>query len=129
MSRKSPRDLFPYRFREGQEEALDFVRSNFPRKNICLDAATGFGKTPIILSVLLTDDWPVIWAVRTGNETDRPVEELKAMNEASDENFFGFSYREKRDMCLLARDRDIESYRGVSTLCDREKEHVRTTKG
>ncbi|KXB06126.1 hypothetical protein AKJ51_04135, partial [candidate division MSBL1 archaeon SCGC-AAA382A20] len=84
MRGESSRDLFPYTFREGQEEALEFLQSHFPEKNICLDAATGFGKTPIILSVLLMDEWPVLWTVRTGNETDRPVEELKTVNDAAD---------------------------------------------
>jgi len=52
-----------------------------------------------------------MWAVRTGTETDRPIEELKAIQSflASRSGIAGFSYRGKKDMCLLLRDSRIEA--------------------
>ncbi|MBS3815734.1 MAG: ATP-dependent DNA helicase [Hadesarchaea archaeon] len=115
-------DLFPYSYRENQEEVIDRIQEEIGKSNICFHAATGYGKTPVILASLLpyADDNRIIWTVRTGNETDRPIEELKIINEASGSNFFGLSYRGKRDMCLLAKETDMggrPSYSDVSFLC------------
>lgn len=107
--------MFPYTFREGQKEALEFIKRNVS-ENICFDAPTGFGKTAIILTALLTKG-PIIWAVRTGNEADRPIEELKVINEVCKKKYFGFSYRGKKDMCLLAREKDIRETDAVAYLC------------
>ncbi|MFP4005809.1 MAG: helicase C-terminal domain-containing protein, partial [Candidatus Hadarchaeia archaeon] len=117
------KQLFPYKYRENQREMEKNIHNEVWDSNICIHAATGFGKTPVILSALLphTEDNRIIWAVRTGNETDRPVEELRAINHNANENFFGISYRGKRDMCLLARDRNIDeklSYGDVSFMCE-----------
>nr|MDO8063188.1 ATP-dependent DNA helicase [Candidatus Freyrarchaeum guaymaensis] len=108
---------FPYDFREGQEEALRFIAMNAGWRNVCLNAPTGFGKTVVILSALLPRRAPIIWAVRTGNEADRPVEELKLFNERCGCDFFGFSFRGKRDMCLLAREMEVRDPDAVSYLC------------
>jgi DNA excision repair protein ERCC-2 len=110
---------FPYPFREGQREFIEFIRSNLGGGGICLNAATGFGKTPAILAALLPEGCTIIWAVRTGNETDRPIEELKVINRNTGSNFFGLSYRGKRDMCLLARESELGEldYEDVSLLC------------
>lgn len=110
-------EYFPYVPREKQRESIEFIQRTVEKNDVCLDAATGFGKTPIILASLLphVEDSYVIWAVRTGNETDRPIEELKEI--AKTHPVFGFSYRGKKDMCLLARDAGINSYEGVSILC------------
>jgi len=110
---------FPYSFRKGQREALRFIKG--VGGNLCIDAPTGFGKTPVILSALL-DGHPVIWAVRTGNEADRPVEELKVINELTGENFFGFSFRGKRDMCLAARELGMVETESVAYFCQKNKE-------
>lgn len=118
-------NYFPYKFREGQKDFLNFILSNIENGGVCLNAATGFGKTPAILAALLPHamDHPIIWAVRTGNETDRPIEELKIINEKKGSEFFGLSYRGKRDMCLLARDLEKEmDYNDVSFLCKSTKE-------
>ncbi len=92
---------------------------------MCFQAATGFGKTPVILSVLLSlkdhVKRRIIWVVRTGTETDRPIEELKVINESKNKGFFGFSFRGKRDMCLLAREKGLKTYEEVSFLCQKEK--------
>jgi len=77
---------------------------------VVADAATGFGKTPLILAALLSlafrHGFKIVWAVRTGTETDRPIEELKVIHEYSGRKhpLFGFSFRGKKDMCLLAED-------------------------
>ncbi|KXB08373.1 hypothetical protein AKJ56_01490 [candidate division MSBL1 archaeon SCGC-AAA382N08] len=114
--------LFPYSFRSQQKELLEKIHDEIWNSNLCIHAATGFGKTPVILSGLLpyTEDYKVLWSVRTGNETDRPIEELKVINNQSSENFFGISYRGKRDMCLLAKEKELggaPSYSDVSFLC------------
>ncbi|MEX2752505.1 MAG: hypothetical protein Q6366_011575, partial [Candidatus Freyarchaeota archaeon] len=115
--------LFPYDPREGQEEFMEFISKNIDEGAVCLNASTGFGKTPAILAALLpkVKKHKIIWAVRTGNETDRPIEELKIINEALGKEFFGLSYRGKKDMCLLARDVRLEGemdYQDVSFLCE-----------
>lgn len=125
------KNLFPYRFREGQRELIRFVRDEVRKGNVCVSAATGFGKTPAILAALLpyAGDHGIIWAVRTGNETDRPIEELKEINRATGSNFFGLSYRGKRDMCLLARDIKMEmGHDDVSFLCKTKGEECKYRK-
>ncbi len=117
--------LFPYKPREYQVETMRFITSIIRRKNICLHAPTGFGKTPLILASLLSiienGGGKIIWAVRTGNETDRPIEELKKINEHTRKKFFGLSFRGKRDMCLLARELEIRGYEEVTFLCQKER--------
>lgn len=115
-------DLFPYSYRDNQKEMLENIHNEIWDSNVCIHAATGFGKTPVILAGLLpyTEDYKIIWTVRTGNETDRPIEELKTINRENGSNFFGLSYRGKRDMCLLAKEKDMggnPSYSDVSFLC------------
>jgi len=92
------------------------------KSHVCLHAATGFGKTPVILCSLIPyikAGYRVIWAVRTGNETDRPIEELKEIVSYSGLDIFGLSYRGKRDMCLLAKEySESLSYNEVSFLCN-----------
>ncbi|MFQ6137082.1 MAG: ATP-dependent DNA helicase [Candidatus Hydrothermarchaeales archaeon] len=113
---------FPYTFRENQEDFIRFVQRGIERHNVCLNAPTGFGKTPGILAGLLPiakeHGFKIIWAVRTGNETDRPIEELKVMNERLGIRVAGLSFRGKKDMCLLAREREGElDYEEVAYLC------------
>ncbi|RLI75310.1 hypothetical protein DRO97_03650 [Archaeoglobales archaeon] len=111
---------FPYRFRKGQKQALEFIKKNVDC-NLCIDAPTGFGKTAIILTALLPLQHPIIWAVRTGNEADRPIEELKTINTELKRNFFGFSFRGKKDMCLLARDKKMDDTESIAYLCRRRR--------
>ncbi|MEM2135002.1 MAG: ATP-dependent DNA helicase [Candidatus Jordarchaeaceae archaeon] len=120
--------LFPYDPREGQEEFMEFISKNIDEGAVCLNASTGFGKTPAILAALLpkVKKHKIIWAVRTGNETDRPIEELKIINDNLGKEFFGLSYRGKRDMCLLARDIRLEEemdYQDVSFLCENRRKN------
>lgn len=117
--------LFPYEFREFQEEFLDFVRIGVHEGKVVLaDAATGFGKTPLILAALIPEalryNLRIFWIVRTGSETDRPIEELKVMRSVRNLKFFGFSFRGKRDMCLLLRDLRLSgevSHEEASLIC------------
>jgi len=120
--------IFPYNYRDQQREMVKKIHDEIWGSNICIHAATGFGKTPVILSGLLpyTDDYTILWTVRTGNETDRPIEELKTINRQSNEDFFGFSYRGKRDMCLLAKEKDMGdsvNYSDISFLCKNQGEN------
>jgi len=103
--------MFPYPIRAEQQELIDFILAH-TGKALCINATTGFGKTPTILSALLPSRKRIIWAVRTGNESDRPIEELKKIDESSSRHFFGLSYRGKKDMCLLKEglDYDTASY-------------------
>ncbi|MBC7091465.1 MAG: hypothetical protein H5T50_06090 [Nitrososphaeria archaeon] len=120
--------IFPYKFREYQKEFLDFITSNVDKKNLVLNAVTGFGKTPLILSALLPkaveEGRKIIWIVRTGNEIDRPIEELKKIVEKNGVNVFGFSFRGKKDMCLLIKDMRIRGkidYEDAKYICDIHK--------
>lgn len=120
--------IFPYKFREYQKEFLDFIISNVDKKNLVLNAVTGFGKTPLILSALLPkaveEGRKIIWIVRTGNEIDRPIEELKKIVEKNGVNVFGFSFRGKKDMCLLIKDIGIRGridYEDAKYICDIHK--------
>jgi DNA excision repair protein ERCC-2 len=108
---------FPYTPTKEQISLMNFVSDHASQKT-CVDASTGFGKTPSILASLLPLRRRILWAVRTGNESDRPIEELETVNEKAKKNFFGISYRGKKDMCMLARDRGLElDYDSASFLC------------
>ena len=115
---------FPYKLREGQEDFASYVYEKVKDGNVVVNAPTGFGKTSSILSSLLPASLrrgrKIIWAVRTGNETDRPIEELKAVRSFTGGRVFGLSYRGKKDMCLLLRDlklRGVVEHDDVSFLC------------
>ncbi|MGQ4894349.1 MAG: ATP-dependent DNA helicase [Candidatus Njordarchaeia archaeon] len=121
-----PIDLFPYKPWFNQREAINKIHEYIKNKqNVLFHAPTGFGKTLVVLAALLPiaidENLRIIWAVRTGNETDRPVEELQNINRHLKENFFGFSLRGKRDMCLLAREKNITDHESVAILCRRIK--------
>lgn len=115
---------FPYTPRRHQREVMEAIRRAAEEgSHFCLHAPTGFGKTPIVLSALLDasgGESKIIWAVRTGNETDRPIEELKFISRRR--KTFGISFRGKKDMCLLARRMGISSNEGVSNLCRIKRE-------
>ncbi len=117
-------DNFPYKLRKGQKELLSFLDNNVDKYNICIQAPTGFGKTVIVLSSLLKKRKKILWVVRTGTETDRPIEELKIINEKVGKDFSGLSFRGKRDMCLFInekiKDRNL-NYEDVSFFCDKNR--------
>lgn len=113
--------LFPYSFRENQKAMYDFITENVDSYPLCIQAPTGFGKTPITLSSLLEKGRRILWIVRTGTETDRPIEELKRIDE-NGWDFLGISFRGKRDMCLLVREKikeQILGYEDVSFFCEK----------
>lgn len=124
MVRGSSFTYFPYVPREGQSDLISFVEAEVRRRNLVVNAPTGFGKTAAILSALLPvavrEGRQILWAVRTGTESDRPIEELKAIQRRVGVRLFGVSFRGKRDMCLLLRDlrmRGELEYEDVSFLC------------
>lgn len=101
---------------------MKFIENNIGN-HICIHAPTGFGKTPIILSSLLNfskeNGFKIIWCVRTGNETDRPIEELKVINKS--EKVFGISFRGKKDMCFLMDEMKLEKSHSNATFLCKEK--------
>ncbi|MCX8189043.1 MAG: ATP-dependent DNA helicase [Nitrososphaeria archaeon] len=122
------KEIFPYSFREYQKEFLEFIKYNVDDKNLVINAVTGFGKTPLILAALLPKAFhegrKIVWVVRTGNEIDRPIEELKRIVEKGGFKFFGFSFRGKRDMCLLIKDMKIKGkidHEDAKYICDLHK--------
>lgn len=120
---------FPYKPRPRQLEVAREVFNAMKSTNVVLEAPTGFGKTPVVLSALLPfieRGRRVVWAVRTGSETDRPVEELAVFRRELGLKLVGLSFRGKRDMCLLARrfGSDLD-YSEVSYICGRERSRCR----
>lgn len=120
---------FPYKLREYQPEFISYVEEEIKNKNVIVNAATGFGKTPLILAALLPsaqrEGRRIIWAVRTGTETDRPIEELKVVNRLTGKNVFGISFRGKKDMCLLYRDLRLKGdleHEDITFLCRAHKD-------
>ncbi len=104
--------FFPYSPRKGQREFISFIQENLERcKSFLLDAPNGFGKTPCLLAALLPKveegEKIILWTVKTGMEINRPVEELKKIVSKTGEEFFGISYRGKKDMCLLIEERKL----------------------
>lgn len=120
---------FPYKPRPRQLEVAEEIAKALKRTNVILEAPTGFGKTPVVLYALLPQverGVRIVWAVRTGNETDRPVEELAVFRRGLGLKLVGVSFRGKRDMCLLARKfgGDLD-YSEVSYICSRERSRCR----
>lgn len=107
-------------FRPGQERvARELLDSLEEKKYIMLQAPAGFGKTLLVLYSLfefMREKFRVLWAVRTGNVTDRPIEELVRFKKAG-MAVPAISFRGKRDMCLLAKRGKAKSYEGVEILC------------
>lgn len=120
---------FPYKPRPRQLEVAREVSAALKSTNVVLEAPTGFGKTPVVLSAILPfieKGRRFVWAVRTGSETDRPVEELAVFRRELGLKLVGLSFRGKRDMCLLARrfGSDLD-YSEVSYICSRERSRCR----
>lgn len=116
---------FPYKPRPRQLEVAEEISRALKSTNVVFEAPTGFGKTPVILYSLLPyieQGRRVVWAVRTGSETDRPVEELAVFRRKLGLRLVGLSYRGKRDMCLLAERFGTRlDYSEVSYICSRER--------
>ncbi len=111
-------DYFPYELREFQREFIEHLIKNIEDRHVIIHAPTGFGKTICTLAPLLKYERPIIWAVRTGNETDRVIEELKVIVKKKNINIFGLSFRGKKDMCLVVRNiKEEMDYEEASFLC------------
>lgn len=115
---------FPYKFREDQDKLFKFVQEKIKSKNLVISAPTGYGKTSVVLAALLPytkeNDLKILWTVRTGPETDRPIEELKKISSIKDlkKNVYGVSIRGKKDMCLLKNELSGEvDYEDVAFFC------------
>jgi len=112
---------FPYNFKYDQEDFLRFIQNEINKRHVVISAPTGYGKTPLILAGLLPivkrdAGAKIIWAVRTGNETDRPIEELKVINRVCP--VAGLSLRGKKDMCLLQKEIEGEmDHEEVAYFC------------
>ena len=129
MSKRLNLAYFPYRLRECQSDFLSYIKREVKSGDVVVNASTGFGKTPLILAALLPlaqrEARQILWSVRTGTETDRPIEELKAVNKLAGKKVFGISFRGKKDMCLLSRDLKIRGeleHEDVTFLCRAHKE-------
>lgn len=119
-------EIFPYKFRKHQKDLIEFIEKNSDRYNICIQAPTGFGKTIIVLSSLIKKNKKIVWVVRTGTETDRPIEELKIINDKKGKKYSGLSFRGKRDMCLYINDKLKEkdlNYDDVSFFCEKNRKN------
>ncbi len=97
-------DFFPYEtLREGQEEFMSMIYKNVKLgKNTVIEAATGFGKTPCVLSAVLPvaeeKAKKVVYCCRTHKQMDRVIEELKEIGKEKDVS--GISLRGRKEMCL-----------------------------
>ncbi|MEA1992773.1 MAG: helicase C-terminal domain-containing protein [Euryarchaeota archaeon] len=95
---------FPYSsLRKGQEEFMGLIHRNVKiGKNVAIEAATGFGKTPAVLSSALpiADEKAkkIVYCCRTHKQMDRVIEELKEIGK--EKNVSGVSLRGRREMCL-----------------------------
>ena len=116
---------FPYKPRPRQLEVASEIQETLKTANVILEAPTGFGKTPVVIYSLLPfleRGGRIVWAVRTGNETDRPIEEFRVFREKSNARFIAMSFRGKKDMCLLAKEfGETLDYSEVSYICSRER--------
>ena len=116
---------FPYKPRPRQLEVASEIQETIKTANVILEAPTGFGKTPVVIYSLLPfleRGGRIVWAVRTGNETDRPIEEFRVFREKSNARFIAMSFRGKKDMCLLAKEfGETLDYSEVSYICSRER--------
>jgi DNA excision repair protein ERCC-2 len=116
---------FPYKPRPRQLEVASEIQETLKTANVILEAPTGFGKTPVVIYSLLPfldRGGRIVWTVRTGNETDRPIEEFRVFREKSNARFIAMSFRGKKDMCLLAKEfGETLDYSEVSYICSRER--------
>ncbi len=112
---------FPYNLRPYQKEVIEGIEDS-KSKFILLQAPTGFGKTICVLSSVLGKGKRIFWVVRTGNQTDRPIEELMEIYKKG-YNFIGISLRGKKDMCLMAKKFNARDNESVQELCKRWKKN------
>ncbi len=99
-----PEEYFPYpTFRKGQEEFMRMIYKNVKMgKNVAIEAATGFGKTPGVLASILpiADEQAkkIVYCCRTHKQMDRVIEELKEIGKNWPVS--GMSLRGRKEMCL-----------------------------
>ncbi len=111
--------LFPYSSRPFQRESIEKIATAAEKgRNFLFQAPTGFGKTPVILAALLPLDKRILWITRTGNESNRPIEELDKINKKFNKDFLGLSFRGKMDMCPFAWGGKIKDYDAMIDFCE-----------
>ncbi|MEM3961144.1 MAG: ATP-dependent DNA helicase [Sulfolobales archaeon] len=98
-------ELFPYeRFREGQKESIESILKKYREgvKHVLFRAPTGFGKTSVAIASMMTDP-PVIHSVRTRNEIQPVLRDLKILYERKRRSFsYSFIFSAHK-MCPLLR--------------------------
>ncbi|MFQ5892173.1 MAG: DEAD/DEAH box helicase family protein, partial [Candidatus Methanofastidiosia archaeon] len=115
---------FPYpKKRAYQEEFMKLIDENFKcKRNLALEAATGFGKTVCVLSSLLPLaqelSKKIVYLCRTHKQMDRVIEELSEIHKKV--KVSGISLRGRRELCLnslvLNHTRDASSAQHVCSL-------------
>ncbi|MEM2636757.1 MAG: helicase C-terminal domain-containing protein [Candidatus Korarchaeota archaeon] len=107
---------FPYSLRPEQDTIMNSIL-NTNSKHIILEAPAGYGKSICVLSSMLLKG-RILWVVRTGTETNRPIEELKKIVKKNGQRILGISYRGRMDMCLIAEKYGTNlSWREASLIC------------
>jgi len=114
---------FPYpKFRPKQEEVIKFLyESVSKRKNVLLQAMSGFGKTISILTALLPlaeeEDLRIIYLARTHKEHERVIEELRAISRKG-KRIMAIALRGRAEMCLVKEVVEQDDYRSSLELCE-----------
>ncbi|MEZ0290341.1 MAG: ATP-dependent DNA helicase [Sulfolobales archaeon] len=103
-------ELFPYeRFREGQRESIESILKSYREggKHVLFKAPTGFGKTGVAIATMLADP-PVIHSVRTRNEIQPVLRDLKLLYEKRRKSFsYSFIFSAHR-MCPLLKSENVD---------------------
>ncbi|MCD6096372.1 MAG: DEAD/DEAH box helicase family protein, partial [Thermoprotei archaeon] len=114
---------FPYpKFRPRQEEVIKFLyESVSKRKNVLLQAMSGFGKTISILTALLPlaeeEDLRIVYLARTHKEHERVIEELRAISRKG-KRIMAIALRGRAEMCLVKEVVEQDDYRSSLELCE-----------
>ncbi len=104
-------DYFPYeRIRPNQGDFMGLIRGAMrERRNVIVEAPTGFGKTVAVLAAVLPEviesGLKVVYLARTHRQMDRVIEELKEIKKKAPVS--GVELRSRRELCLHSYIRDF----------------------